>query len=248
MSMEGDDILEQLGQVDRLRAERAGDPPLAERIACLKAYQSERFSRSYADLLQEPRYRGAARFFLDELYGPQEFGARDAQFARVVPALVRMFPHDVVATVGTLARLHALSESLDSDMARQLTSATVERAGYIAAWQATGRPDGRRQQIDLTLQIGVALDRFTRKPGLRTMLRMMRRPAQTAGLGELQRFLEAGFETFGAMRGAADFLGVIDKRESALVAALFGADAITCATALSSGASASTCSLLGQLP
>ena len=46
---------------------------------------------------------------LDELYGPQDFSDRDAQFARVVPALVRLFPQELVETVAVLARLHALS-------------------------------------------------------------------------------------------------------------------------------------------
>ena len=37
---------------------------------------------------------------------------------------------------------------------------------------------------------------------LRNSLRLMRGPAQVAGLGDLQAFLESGFETFRAMRGA----------------------------------------------
>jgi len=36
-------------------------------------------SNPYADLLASPRYRAATRFFLDELYGPQEFGDRANQ-------------------------------------------------------------------------------------------------------------------------------------------------------------------------
>ena len=49
------------------------------------------------------------------------------------------------------------------------------------------------------MKLGQDLTRFTRMPGLRMMLRMMRKPAQAAGLGALQHFLETGFDTFGAM-------------------------------------------------
>ena len=69
------------------------------RPCALKAYQQQRFSRTYADLLASSRYAAASRFFLDELYGPQDFSDRDAQFARVVPALVRLFPQELVETV-----------------------------------------------------------------------------------------------------------------------------------------------------
>ncbi|MBP7665962.1 MAG: hypothetical protein KA774_03870, partial [Burkholderiaceae bacterium] len=83
-----DRITEHLGTVARMRALRDADPDLAARVVALKAYQAARFARTYADLLAHPRYGAAARFFLDELYGPQEFSQRDAQFGRVVPALV----------------------------------------------------------------------------------------------------------------------------------------------------------------
>jgi len=52
---------------------------------------------------RRPRYGPAAHFFLEELYGPRDFADRDTQFARVVPALVRLFPREIVATVAILA-------------------------------------------------------------------------------------------------------------------------------------------------
>lgn len=248
MTPTGQAILDQLGIVEQLRRGRALDPAHAARVTAIKAYQARRFERTYADLLASPRYRSAARFFLEELYGPHEFGARDAQFARIVPPLVRLFPDEIVATVLTLARLHALSESLDDDMARQLEQPTVDAAAYVRAWQLTGRAEERQRQIDLTLEIGKALERYTRNPVLKGALRMMRRPAQAAGLGELQRFLETGFETFGAMRGADEFLGTVRDREAALCAALFSEAAVTSATEASTGASTGLAGLLGQLP
>ena len=54
-------------------------------------------------------------------------------------------------------------------------------------------------------------------------LRLMRGPARVAGLGELQRFLEAGFDTFKSMGGAKEFLSLIETRENRLSSALFGA-------------------------
>lgn len=204
-------------------AVRHADPALARRVAALKRYQQQRFAHSYADLLDTPRYGPAARFFLDELYGPEDFSQRDAQFARVVPTLVRLFPEEVVLTVAQLAELHALSEQLDNAMARHLPVVEIAPEVYRQAWQAAATPLQREQQIRLLLAVGEALEGLTRKPLLRQALRMMRGPAAAAGLGELQQFLESGFDTFKAMKGAQEFLHTVATRERALAAMLFAA-------------------------
>lgn len=220
-----DEMLACLAEVDRQRRLRAAEPGLAAKVQALKRYQQQRFARTYADLLATPRYEQATRFFLQELYGPGDYTRRDAQFARVVPALNRLFPAEVVATVAKLARLHAISEHMDTQMARQLPEQRLDAAAYIGAWQLCGEADQRQAQIDLTIAVGASLEQLTRKPLLRQALRMMRGPATAAGMSELQVFLETGFDTFRAMRGAADFLQTVRRREEALAAALFGAEA-----------------------
>lgn len=223
MAGDSQTILAQLQVVQRERALRAAEPELGAKVVALKAYQQRRFARTYADLLASARYAPAARFFLDELYGPRDFSERDAQFARVVPALVRLFPQEIVETVSALSRLHALSETLDTVMARHLVGDHVERQSYVCAWQATGQPEAREQQIALTLLVGRDLDRLTRKPLLRGSLHLMRGPARAAGLPALQQFLETGFDTFKALGGALEFLATVGDRERALARSLFAA-------------------------
>jgi hypothetical protein len=217
-------ILAHLASVADERAQRAADPSLAARVEAIKRWQQQRFEQTYADLLAHPRYAGAANFFLAELYGPNDFTQRDAQFARIVPALVRLFPAEVVGTVDALAALHALSERLDSAMGRTLHDASVDAQTYAQAWQRCGDPPERERQIALMQAVGTSLDALTRNPLLRHTLRLMRAPARAAGLGALQRFLEAGFDTFRAMRGADEFLALIGQRERALAAQLFDTD------------------------
>ncbi len=221
MSAEGHRILACLQAVATERALRAGDMALAARVNEVKAFQHARFAHTYADLLDDVRYAAAARFFLDDLYGPHDFTERDAQFARIVPGLVRLFPADIVRTVQWLAELHALSESLDSQVAASLSEARLDARAYGDAWRAVGRVADREQQIALMLAVGKALDGFTRKPVLRHSLRLMRGPAAAAGLASLQGFLERGFDTFRAMRGADGFLETVASRERSLAARLF---------------------------
>ena len=99
-----------------------------------------------------------------------------------MPALVRLFPEDVVKTVKALSELHAISERLDTRMARNLDSPDITARNYVSAWQATGGAADREMQVGLTLTVSDRLDGFTRSLIMRNSLRLMRQPAQAAGL------------------------------------------------------------------
>lgn len=215
-------ILQCLEAVERERARRRADSRLDERVVAIKTYQQARFFDSYHDLLADPRWAAAARFFLEELYGPRDFSRRDAQFARIVPTLGRLFSDEIVQTVSLLADLHALSESLDTVMGDLLPSPIIDRERYAIAWQATGRAEDRERQIALAVSIAQQLHRHTRRPMLTAGLKMMRGPARAAGLGELQQFLETGFDTFKAMTDLDGFLETVAARERDFAVRLFG--------------------------
>ncbi|HEX7888586.1 MAG TPA: hypothetical protein VF522_04435 [Ramlibacter sp.] len=226
-----------VAEVQRLREESRSSLGIAAAVGHTKRFQARRFAGTYADLLASPSYGAAARFFLEELYGDRDFRERDAQFARIAGAVERLFPKDVAATAVGLARLHALTESLDHAMARALPLADVEDVPtYVLAWKATGRREERQRQVEAVVAIGQEMTRLTRLPGLRTMLRMMRGPASAAGMESLQRFLESGFDTFASVTrlqgGAETFLGTIREREQRLVELLFDAETVACETEL----------------
>ena len=229
-----------VAEVTQLRSEAAQDPALRSTVAAVKAFQAARFRTTYSDLHATERYRPAVLFFLNELYSDKDYTQRDAQFVRIAGPLERLFPESVVDTAVSMAELHAITERLDAAMARSLLSigpqVTLDSAHYAEAWQNVGQPDSRQFQLATVLRVGQDLTLFTRKRGLRTLLRMMRPAARAAGLGALQSFLEAGFDTFGAMTAQGDtaqaFLGFIAQREGALIDTLFSADVVTSVQAL----------------
>ena len=232
--------------VSLLRRTVEADPSLQAALGRVKRVQSQRFAGTYADLLAAGPYCAATRFFLDELYSDKDYAERDAQFARIAGAIESLFPAQIADTAVDLAELHALTEELDQAMAVASLShgdGLTDAQCYVRAWRKVGRRADRESQLTVVLGIGRKMSRFTRTPGLRMMLKMMRGPAVAAGLGSLQRFLEDGFDTFAAMarnKGAEDFLGTIEERESRLIAMLFDADLVACETELAQ--------LLGQAP
>ncbi|HSV52482.1 MAG TPA: hypothetical protein VLJ57_10215 [Burkholderiaceae bacterium] len=227
--------------VATLRSDRNTDRALDDAVLAVKRFQASRFEGTYADLLAGPPYQDAARFFLEELYGDKDFADRDAQFARIAGTMQKLFPEQVVATALALAELHALTEQLDHAMGQAWLAPDVADASsgarrYVLAWRLVDQRPMRESQLNVVLGIGRDLARLTRAPGLRLLLKMMRGPASAAGMGSLQRFLEAGFDTFGAMSrhrsGAEGFLNIIEGRESRLIAQWFDASLVACETEL----------------
>ena len=221
--------------VSQLRQQHASEPALAQASAEVKRFQARRFQATYADLLHNPRYKTAAAFFLHELYSDKDYDERDQQFARIANTIARLFPQAVVNTAAALAEVHALTETLDDLMARADQAAVPqgsECARYIRCWRRLEDRLARHHQLEVVLQLGQELDRLTRARGLRTLLKMMRRPAAAAGLDSLQQFLETGFDAFAKMGGADDFLKLVRLRESEWIRSLFDDDAVACETKL----------------
>jgi hypothetical protein len=236
-------IREAVARVANLRALTAASPAHHDAIKAIKGFQARRFSGTYWDLLVSAEFAGAARFFLEELYSDKDYSLRDAQFARIAGGLQRFFPAQVVATAVSLAQLHVLTEELDYEMAvawitddvnPNIPGSTALR--YVRAWKQVARREDRNRQLNEVLAVGHELDRLTHTRGLRLMLKLMRRPAMAAGVGALQSFLEAGFDTFADMAAKGEranaFLSLIRTRESQWIDTLFESEDAACVSAL----------------
>ncbi len=235
-----------VARVEALREASRAQPALHQATIAVKRIQARRFAGTYADLLAGDTYADAARFFLDELYSDKDYAQRDAQFSRIAKPLGKYFPPRVVATAVSLAKLHVLTEEMDHSMAIAWNSqleggAPLIRADdasrYLAAWREVGSASARKSQLESVLAVGHELERLVRLPGLRMALRMMRGPAKASGLGALQRFLEAGFDTFAGLvegrdRGSQVFLDTISDRETHWITQLFEMDAAACTNKL----------------
>ncbi len=214
-----------LREARELRRQANADPARTARSARLREFQAARLAATHADLLASPRHQQAARFFLSDLYSPKDLSARDAEIERVLPIMTNLLPLTGLRALNLAAEVDALSERFDAAMVETLgerLDAPLSDADYADAYRQVGDSPGRTHQIDLIRATGNVLDGLAHKPGLRTLLRTMRRPAQLAGLGELQGFLERGFDAFRSMRSADEFLTRVVERERQLAEALFG--------------------------
>ena len=226
MAEERDDaptsLMRELARVTRLSEACHADPSLAKALQRLGEWQSRRLRNTYADLVVDPRYTAAIAFFQHDLYGGADFSRRDADLARVVPKMIRLVPEKVISTVAHAIELNALSHELDRSLLFRLPrpDAAFTVAEYCQAYRDADEYPLRKHQLTLIRDVGAALDRYVRTPMIGAALAMMRQPARLAGFPALQDFLERGFTAFRRMNGAAQFLDLIEMRETRLLDAI----------------------------
>lgn len=211
--------------LERLRDMRGREahghtPP---RLAEVKAWQSQRLARTYADLSASLRYAKATDFFLGDLYGTKDFSGRDEAMLRIYPIMVRTLPRGAVETAALAIEVDALSEDLDRRVAAILEAGPISEDRYAQAYRQAGTHAERVRQIELIEAVGRGLDVLVTRPMVCATLKLMRRPAKLAGLEDLQGFLERGFEAFRHMGGADEFLATIAGREREILNRLFSA-------------------------
>ena len=221
-----DRLLHELDRISALRL-RAAETACYHRLRPpFRAWQAQRLARTHADMLASPRFHDAAQFFLTDLYGPQDVSAHADDVRRIVPLMVRTLSAAAIDSVADAIELDALSEDLDSAMIAALgpRAVALSTGDYGAAWRKVGRRIERARQIDLIEHLGLSLDSLTRQRFIGAALKVMRKPAQLAGLDGLQSFLERGYAAFRAMNGASDFVETIVSRERKISAGLFSGD------------------------
>ena len=223
MSLKKEDLAltlaQQLRAVTAERQAASREPALKAVRTALKTYQASRLALTHADLLAAADTRDAARFFLHELYGNDETSQRDADLERIVPTMQRILPPQPLHTITQAIVLDALSERLDTAMARTLGPAFTAQ-DYATAYRNTCRAD-RDSQLILIKALGDSLADLVRIPFLSVTLGLMRGPARLAGLGRLQDFLEQGFGSFRKVRDPGRFVALIVSRERMLLEQFF---------------------------
>jgi hypothetical protein len=221
--MSGRKLADALGRVIALRAELETDEQHKKRWLALKQWQIKRLRATYADLLANDRYRAAAEFFLEELYGARDVDQRDGEAQKVAPKLASLLPARAVNALLLAVQLEEMAEQFDIEMARTIELPITEK-NYAEVYRATGSQAERVRQIELAERIGKALEKLAKVPMLSTMLHMMKAPAAMWGLSHLHRFLQRGFDAFVGMRGAREFLQTTNRRELAINERLFAGD------------------------
>jgi len=195
-----------------------------DHLDVLRAWQSARLAATYADLLANPRYAPACRFFLDDVYAAKDFRQREEEIRRLYEIISHFLPDILLKLVKTTITLNDLTQILDEELwsviQKQLgVTDTITMDLYMAGYRLCDNYDKRVYQIELIDQVGHMVDITTKIPMIATTLKVVRTPVSRAGWGDLHDWIERGFFAFQRMHGAKEFLATIHDREMSFLAA-----------------------------
>jgi hypothetical protein len=207
--------------------QRAAPAALDPQLAALRAFQSARLRRTYADFLEDRRYRQACEFFLSDIYGVKDFSQRDQDFHRLYELLSRYLPASMLRALKDSLDLNHLSHALDM----QLREALVGRLGmreqitaqmYSRAYRICDNYEDRKRQIARLVALVLEVGGAARLPLVGVTLRLARFPAERAGWHELYDFLQRGYDAFQPMKSVRRFALAIQDREMVILDNLMG--------------------------
>jgi hypothetical protein len=215
-----DKLAQQLRAVKDERAAARREPALLAARRALKHYQSQRLAATHADLLGAPDSHDAAMFFLQELYGAHDLSQRDVDLERVIPTMQRVLSYESLHAITEAIVLDALSERLDTTMARAL-GPDFSQQQYVEAYRTLTDRAERERQLALVHELGNSLCKLVRTPLLSLTLSAMRTPARLAGLGQMQQFLERGFNSFRQVKKPRALVDTVVARERRVLANIY---------------------------
>lgn len=203
---------------------------LPEKLVLLRTWQADRLAKTYQDLLQHKQFGPACRFFLTDVYAPQDFTERDEDILHVYQAMKRIMPAPIVRTLKLVITLNELTNELDNQllevMIEQLQLDDLITAElYAEAYRLCDSYDARLRQIELLVSVGQSVNRLVRLPFVGATLRLAHGPAKLSGWGNLQSFLERGFAAFKQIKNADPFLATIAQREKKILQQIYAGDA-----------------------
>ncbi len=182
----------------------------------LQSFQSYRLRRDHADLAAEAQYRKLGEFFVEELYGPRDFSARDQQ-ARRLNQFVYLVPGVALGDVQKVLQLLELSNKLDDQVANLLIEMSApidfDEATYERAYRLADNYDERVYQLELVRDSLYTVYRMARRPLVGPALKRIQGLAQTVGMADIHRFLMLGFQSIQPVRDIHRFVETVGVRE-----------------------------------
>jgi hypothetical protein len=227
MSRQLHDLISNIGKVThREEIERSGLDP---QLALLRVWQAERLAHTYADLLEQPRYRPACLFFLNDIYAARDFSQRDHDLEAMYDFMRRVVPETISRPAALTINLHRMTEVLDRHLLDVLVnqlgvtdSITVEQ--YAEAYRRCDNYRERVEQIDAIIVICEYIDGIVHNPLSGPALSIAKRPMHRAGYGEVFSFLERGYDSFKRMHGSHHFRQTLRDREIGLLDRFYAHD------------------------
>lgn len=198
---------------------------IAQRLIDVQLWQKQRMQHSHAQQFEEKHNTLMADYFLNRLYGGEDFDAVAAQIARLskyAHKAEKLIPDNAVKTGSLGVELAIYAVQLDEAVAAQLLqdyhpheplNDDMMRLTYLKLNQG----DARLKQLELLDQLGISLDKYMRSFIVQAAFKMCKGAAEKYHFEVMYEFMQEGFIAMKPLKSAAKFVADFTQLERDII-------------------------------
>lgn len=207
-------------------------PELKQRLQDVQAWQKARMQRSHSKQFAEKQNVLMSEYFLNRLYGGDDFDAMAEQIARLskyAHKAEKLIPDGAVKT-GTLGvKLAIFAVQLDEQVAAQLLldyhpnealSDDMMRLTYLKLDQG----EQRLKQLALLDELGASLDKYMRSFIVQAAFKMCKGAAEKYRFEVMYDFMQDGFLAMKPLKSTEKFVHQFSNVERQVIAKVHAGD------------------------
>lgn len=190
------------------------NPLILQRLQDVQAWQKQRMLHTHQTLFAEKNNILMAEYFLNRLYGGDDFDALAEQIARLTRyahKAEKLIPENAIKTGTSGVELAILAVQLDEQVAMQLLedyhpSEPLNDEMLRLTYLKLNQQQPRLYQLDLLDQLGVNLDKYMRSFVVYAAFKMCRGSAQKYHFDIMYEFMQEGFLAMKPLKSAEKFV------------------------------------------
>lgn len=201
-----EDHLQAYWQLDHHR-----QPALAACLEAVQSWQRKRMEKTHLELFTQPNHHKIAAYFLDRLYGGDEFETLARQLERIIPKakkIERIVPDTALETGNFGISLAVLAVALDEEVAKYLMEHKLDITDDNMAdtYRALNQQDKRKEQMELLTLLCYRIDKYVHSFMLKKAFDMSKGTAYKHNFHALYDFLAEGFNAMKPIKSMKAFV------------------------------------------
>lgn len=201
-----EDHLQNYWQLDHHR-----QPALATCLKAVQAWQRSRMEKTHLELFTQPNHHKIAAYFLDRLYGGDEFETLARQLERIIPKarkIERIVPDTALETGNFGIHLAVLAVALDEEVAKYMLANQLDITDENMAdtYRALNQEDKRHEQMELLSLLCYRIDKYVKSFMLKKAFDLSKGTAYKHNFHALYDFVAEGFDAMKPIKSMEKFI------------------------------------------
>ena len=205
---------------------------LKQRLLDVQAWQKARMQHSHAKQFAEKQNVLMSEYFLNRLYGGDDFDAMAEQIARLTKyahKAEKLIPDNAVKTGALGVKLAIFAVQLDEQVAAQLLKdyhphETLNDDMMRLTYLKLDQGNDRLKQLALLDELGLSLDKYMRSFIVQTAFKMCKGAAEKYHFDIMYDFMQEGFLAMKPLKSAEKFVREFTQGEREVIAKVHAGD------------------------